>query len=252
VSGRIVGLVHERILGSSSRKAVLLCLADHADPDGDMAFPSAGRIAQESELGESTVRAALSWLRKRGLILQTAPAAAHRPTTYRVVLAVLRDLPLLEVYRQEVQEPASRPLAAGAESAPDLQQLDPNRPLREPSQEPPRESTSRRRKTPDVPRPHDPLFDAIAEVCQVDPATAGSSIGKVRGQLLKATPPYTADEVRAFGMWWWAGGYRKRPPRVWDLQEQIGVVRTERPAPEPKGFAAVRAMAKDLEARGGD
>lgn len=74
-------------------------------------------------------------------------------------------------------------------------------------------------------RPRDALFDAIAEVCQVDPATAGSSVGKVKAKLCKAEPPYTPAEVKSFGVWWWSGGFRKRPPRIWDLQEQIGVVR---------------------------
>jgi hypothetical protein len=110
---------------------------------------------------------------------------------------------------------------------------------------------TRRRQAPSTPRTPDPLFDAIAEVCQVDPATTGPSIGKVRAALLKATPPYSDADVRAFGLWWWDGGYRKRPPRVWDLQEQIGVVRSDKPKREPKGFAAVREMARDLEARNG-
>jgi len=147
------------------------------------------------------------------------------------------------------------PLGVGA-SAPDSVSIPyppaPSEKEKEKEYETAKEKRVRRPKAPSSPRQPDPLFDAIAEVCHVDPATAGSSIGKVRAQLLKATPPYTADEVRAFGTWWWSGGYRKRPPRVWDLQEQIGVVRTERPTPEPKGFAAVRRAAADLEARGGD
>lgn len=77
-------------------------------------------------------------------------------------------------------------------------------------------------------RPRDELFDAIAETCKVDPATTGSSIAKVRQTLLRAKPPYTPAEVRLFGQWWWGkDGMRKRPPTVWALQEQIGVVRTE-------------------------
>ena len=76
-----------------------------------------------------------------------------------------------------------------------------------------------------TPRPRDFLFDSICEVCQVDPATAGASIGKVRATLGKATPPYTPDEVRAFAALWWADYGRKKPPTLWNLQEQIGRVR---------------------------
>jgi len=91
------------------------------------------------------------------------------------------------------------------------------------------------------PRKRDELFDAIAEVCQADPDTAGSSIAKVKQALLSAKPPYTADEVKAFGKQWWAWKDRSAPPTIWQLKERIGNVRSAgkkptgertRPAPE--------------------
>ena len=91
-----------------------------------------------------------------------------------------------------------------------------------------------------APRLRDPLFDAIAEVCGVDPSTAGASIGKVEAALKKAMPPYTPDEVRAFGAHWWEWKDRTAPPSIWKLKEQIGTVRSsngqgkhepEQPAP---------------------
>jgi hypothetical protein len=78
-------------------------------------------------------------------------------------------------------------------------------------------------------RKRDPLFDAIAEVCQVDPATCGASIGKVKAALTKADPPYTAEDVKQFGEWWWFDRFRLNrgiPPTVWQLQERIGVIRS--------------------------
>jgi hypothetical protein len=75
------------------------------------------------------------------------------------------------------------------------------------------------------PRPRDPLFDAIAKVCNVDPATAGASIAKVESALKKSEPPYTPDEVEAFGLKWWAWKERTDPPTIWKLKEQIGTVR---------------------------
>lgn len=120
MSGRVVGRVFERIIGSPTEKAVLTCLAEHANPDGEMSFPSAERIHKETELGLSTVRAALSSLRSRRLIIQTRGPAQHRPATYRVNLEALSDLPLVEVYRPgyaepapDLQHPAPSPLAAG-------------------------------------------------------------------------------------------------------------------------------------------
>lgn len=75
----------------------------------------------------------------------------------------------------------------------------------------------------DKPRPVDELFNAIARSCEVDPATAGASIGKVKAALLKAKPPYTADEVRAWRKTW--PPWRDKPPTLWQLKEQIGSVR---------------------------
>jgi hypothetical protein len=74
-------------------------------------------------------------------------------------------------------------------------------------------------------REPDLLFDAIAEVCQVDPKTSGPSIGKVKAALLKASPPYSPEEVRSFGKSWWAWDKRTEAPSLWNLQEKIGKVR---------------------------
>jgi len=80
-------------------------------------------------------------------------------------------------------------------------------------------------------RQRDALFDAICEICSVDPATAGASIGTVKKALLKADPPYTPDEVKEFGRHWWADDWRNKrgePPSIWKLKEQIGIVRNGR------------------------
>lgn len=74
-------------------------------------------------------------------------------------------------------------------------------------------------------RPHDELFDAVAEVCRADPHTVGSSIGKIVASLRKGDPPYTADEVRAFSQWWWGWKERQAAPTLWQLNERIGLVR---------------------------
>ena len=76
------------------------------------------------------------------------------------------------------------------------------------------------------PRARDLLFDAIAEVCKVDPRTGGSSIGKIKATLQAAG--YGPGDVIAFGKWWWDDDFRRRrmiPPTIWQLQERIAVVR---------------------------
>jgi hypothetical protein len=97
------------------------------------------------------------------------------------------------------------------------------------------DSINKTQRTNGATRPRDELFDAISEVCKVDPATAGASIGKVKSALLKARPPYTPEEVRAFGDWWRGDDFRRKrgiPPTLWQLKEQIGVVRAKSPAAE--------------------
>lgn len=51
-----------------------------------------------------------------------------------------------------------------------------------------------------APRPHDPLFDAIAELTKSSPALQGSHIAKVANELkaVGATP----EQVVRFGKWW--------------------------------------------------
>lgn len=78
-------------------------------------------------------------------------------------------------------------------------------------------------------RPPNPLFDAIVSVCQIDPTINGngSSIGKVCSALSKANPPYTPEEVSAWGK---TQAWRNTPPTIWQLQQGIGSIRgTSRP-----------------------
>jgi len=116
----------------------------------------------------------------------------------------------------------------------------------------PREEKSREEKNTGAGAPareRDPLFDAIAEVCQVDPITTGPSIGKVKAALLKASPPYSPDEVRAFGKGWWAWDRRTDPPSLWNLQEKIGKVRATSPAKDPMAHSPTPELNYDHHAR---
>lgn len=86
-------------------------------------------------------------------------------------------------------------------------------------------------------RQRNPLFDAIAEVCGLDPTTAGGLIGKVNKSLSEADPPYTPDEVFQFARRFhefcgWAA--RDNPPRLRptanEVERYIGGVRASPPA----------------------
>lgn len=85
--------------------------------------------------------------------------------------------------------------------------------------------------TPKKQRAPDPLFDAVAEICSVDPKTAGPSLGSVVATLREAG--YSPAEVLAFKAWWDSDEWRRQhPPTMWKLKEQIRYVRT----PEGKKF----------------
>jgi len=81
-----------------------------------------------------------------------------------------------------------------------------------------------------APRKRDELFDAICYVCSsTDPKVKGNGakIGKARAALADSEPPYTAEEVLAFGQWWNSDDWRRKkgPPTVWKLTEQVGIIR---------------------------
>jgi hypothetical protein len=64
---------------ASTLAAVLIGLANHADPDGHNAFPSVSRLVRYTRLSERTVRSALHTLEQLGLITPSDPdiLAAH-------------------------------------------------------------------------------------------------------------------------------------------------------------------------------
>ena len=228
MSGRIVGRVFERVIGSSTEKAVLSCLAEHSNPDGEMAFPSVGRIAQETEFSERAIQLALKALKQKGLIEQTARAGHHRPATYRIRLDALATLPLVRVYASAAPLEASGVNLVrfmGAPGAP------------EPSinQESPKGERS------ETTAAHRALFTALAKTCKADPKTARASLGKVAKVLLKAG--YTPEDVQAFDKWWWGNkGMRQRPPKVWDVQAQIGVIRAKKEEEKPMEYFVPPSM----------
>ena len=79
---------------ASSLAAVLVGLANHADPDGRNAFPSLARLAQYTRLSERSVRYALRGLQDLGLIRPSDPdivaayvkRADRRPNGYDLAI----------------------------------------------------------------------------------------------------------------------------------------------------------------------
>jgi hypothetical protein len=90
----VMAMVFRARLGSPTRKAVALKLADHANEDGESIFPSVRRIAVESEISERTVIRTLNDLKAMKLLLLVEEGGKGPGSTnkYRMDLDMLRRL----------------------------------------------------------------------------------------------------------------------------------------------------------------
>lgn len=111
-----------------------------------------------------------------------------------------------------------------------------------------KKQVKKKRKT----RKPDPLFDAIADVCQCDPKLNGSSIAKVRHKLFDAG--YTVKDVFDFGHWWNSDEWRfkKGPPTIWKLLDQIKHAQPEDRSKKILEESNVEARMKMLEEENND
>jgi len=79
-----------------------------------------------------------------------------------------------------------------------------------------------------TPKPRDAMFDAIVSITGVDPSikSAAASVGKVKRELMQANPPYTPDDVMAFGQWWNKDSWRREHGLAcYQITQKIGVIR---------------------------
>jgi len=214
MSVKIMGYVFDSGLPTTS-KIVMLALADFANEEGESIYPSLETLSKRTGMSTRSVMRILSSLRTKGYI----ESVGSRPSGVKVYRMNVNKLTHDSVSPPPDTE--SPPPLTQSHPPPDTESPDP---LVDPPIDPPK------REGAPAPAPktreRDPLFDAIANVCQVDPKTAGASIGKVRTVLTKAT--YSAEDVDRFGELWWADEWRKKqgkPPSLWALQEKIGIVR---------------------------
>src|SRR5262245_56804766 len=92
MSIKVMSLVYSATLGSATRKAVALKLADHADDNGRSIYPSVATIAAAIEVDRSTVQRTLKQLCKDGF-LEVAKKGGGRgnPTLYRINLPWIQE-----------------------------------------------------------------------------------------------------------------------------------------------------------------
>jgi helix-turn-helix protein len=81
-----MGQVFDHVL-SASEQLVLLALADHADHNGENAYPSLELLAYKAGLTKRGVRKILRRLEARAILVEQRPPGHHLPRTYRIVLA---------------------------------------------------------------------------------------------------------------------------------------------------------------------
>ena len=127
-------------IDNPAEKAVLIALANHADPDGRNCRPSVKRLMAYTSLSEATVRDKLKDLRDNGLIKIVQEAKQHKPTVYWLNIKTLKEMKhpdIIELENKAIYG-GIRPPAIGPLGDPDLQ-LPESRPPRagpEPSLEP--------------------------------------------------------------------------------------------------------------------
>lgn len=87
------------IVPEHARKVVLMLLAERANGNGDLAFPSIATLAKESGLSERTVRRALASLVADGMI--TRHRRRRTSSVYDLDLGRLRAAAVLSVVSDE-------------------------------------------------------------------------------------------------------------------------------------------------------
>lgn len=221
---------------------VAVVIANFANSSGE-AWPSIDKIVSTSKLSKRTVTGAISDLKKLAIFATRHDARKGTVYTFNNSKICYSDLAKYAKGDSKICYPASDNLAKSATDdskicykniAKSAKKTDAHIIENHPENHP-------RTKIlpPDTPvvvdekvseaaeksaRPRDPLFDAISEVCAIDPAHGGR-IGKAKQFLLSCKPPYTHEDVRLFGRVFAKQHPVHNTPTLAKLQEQIAIVR---------------------------
>ena len=110
MSRKVATLVYERRAGSAPRKAVLAYFADRADDYGKGIFSSKQTIADETELGRSTVIRIVNELVAEGILIVAGSRPCRNGATvnYDIDLAAVRSLPPIKPHADQSQSGTSQ------------------------------------------------------------------------------------------------------------------------------------------------
>ena len=164
MSRQVAAVVLERRFGSTTRKAVALVLADHADGDKWTTVVGQRRIAAEAEVGERTVRRVLSEFESEGLIVRRRRHREDGTRTSDELILVrekVQALPATLTARTTTGQSGRlggdyrphRPDLPATQAGPTGQSLAAQEPSEEPSEEPEELAAPRR----------DEVWDALAD-----------------------------------------------------------------------------------------
>jgi hypothetical protein len=177
VSIRLVQLVLDASFDSAPQKLVALVLANAADEDGTHVYPGRDRLARETGLTPDRVRRHIAVLIRVGVVVEVERARPGHRREFRFDLDRLRALRTVDVGNDVPSEwGASTPGMGGVDDG------RPNIPPPVASDGPARVPARRR----------DPLFEAVAEVCDLDWTALTTA---ARGSLNRAVKDLR--EVRA-------------------------------------------------------
>jgi hypothetical protein len=115
MSWRVANLCAGRRFGSPVRKQIIMFLADKASDDGSGIWCSKGTVARHCELGETTVKRAVSEFLSEGVLVETG----RRPCTNGFTAIYRIDLEAVE-HLEPISDPdmATGSRAAGVQSGP--------------------------------------------------------------------------------------------------------------------------------------
>lgn len=94
MSWKVANLCAERRFGSPVRKQIIMLLADKASDDGSGIWCSKGTVARQTELGDTTVKRAISGFIAEGILIESGRRACVNgyTTIYRINLEAVTQL----------------------------------------------------------------------------------------------------------------------------------------------------------------
>ena len=206
---------------TASEKLVLVLLAHYSNSESGRCFPSTSSLARSACVKPQQVIRIIASLEHKGALIVTRKqghANEYQLLPYRAPVPSRAPLP----YRAVNQCPTGHPTPALQGTLTEKEQSIKSEYSPEPFFSTASEPKTKKAKPPKPERPRNELFDALSEICGMDPKLNGGRIGKESAELAKAG--YSATDVRTFGWWWTRNDFRGKQgqrPTLGQVREHI-------------------------------